>query len=933
MRQWSLYELLKNYSICIPAIQREYVQGFNDEFTRGIRTQFLEDILRVLEDENKHLKINIIYGYCKDRVFFPIDGQQRLTTLYLLHWFLWVKSGDKENSYVHENSFSYEIRESVDSFFQELSSKDRYAELQDILNQKDFFSESIIKKLWFKSIWLNDATVMASLNVIEELKEKVTSKEDARVYYKGLKEGRIYFDFAVNQSQGAKRSSVEDYFKLNSRGKQLGEFDNTKALLYTLEKKLGVPEEMSFANGYDTRYIDIFYDLNIKNNQSLEELTEEMDKTTLNYLINMYNVLLRVFEEPNTMKPISSFMQYRIFIKNAQYADDLKEKTFLIKYLEFLNNTLQTIFILDEDYSKKILKKLCADIIEFESGGIEIEENITILFYCDTYYRQQKKTLTQEYICKFEYVLFKNLAYRNWEGYDWIKGYHLCEKIALYEDIIEYFYEKNEKEIISECTYEVQNKLLPDINRRIKEQKIKIRICKTNKLKYDYFNYLEEVRCEKRSIYFLLFFADIWDDLSDENLKNKFNQFKEYVAIATQWFESKTTLELRQRFALSTYYDQESNQFLPCDTINEKANYVYIIGKNEKGENILDNKNLHYWSDDYYFISDNLSETDAKLRQLKLGKLKLAYDWERNRIKNNSHDAKHSNEWKKVLNNVHYQKCWLALAIERGEEEVLTRKLRFKDGVVEILIEIPYQRYNSTPKYINFFAYIYLKDKEKEGSWSINQFTSLVYDLSSKNTRDTISYQNYIDYDSCNNRKIMNVSELHLIWEKQNIGYIPNRSFLYSKHTIYIKGEGKEQGNVLISLEGDTVVKRVFHLGKEPREFYYNFREDRRKIEEKRAKEEQVIQDIYSAYSKYKALKIDNEEETKRLEQLKIEDENYDEMSLLRKEIMESKKEFERLLKENYTCKNSYTRNGEYISKYLYVDTFKKQIGNELYKE
>ena len=93
MQRFSLIQLLNEYSLCIPAIQREYVQGYNEEKFNIIRNKLIDDIFEILQsdDENIILDIGIIYGYSEGKVFFPIDGQQRLTTLYVIYWFLFIK--------------------------------------------------------------------------------------------------------------------------------------------------------------------------------------------------------------------------------------------------------------------------------------------------------------------------------------------------------------------------------------------------------------------------------------------------------------------------------------------------------------------------------------------------------------------------------------------------------------------------------------------------------------------------------------------------------------------------------------------------------------------------------------------------------------------------------------------------------------------------
>lgn len=93
----SLFELLKENEVSIPKIQRDYAQGRNTKNIQYIREMFLSNLFEALSDDadDKKLKLDFIYGYedqdqFQDKqitIFKPLDGQQRLTTLFLLHWY------------------------------------------------------------------------------------------------------------------------------------------------------------------------------------------------------------------------------------------------------------------------------------------------------------------------------------------------------------------------------------------------------------------------------------------------------------------------------------------------------------------------------------------------------------------------------------------------------------------------------------------------------------------------------------------------------------------------------------------------------------------------------------------------------------------------------------------------------------------------------
>ena len=83
------YQLFENYEqVVIPIIQREYAQGR----AKIVRNEFLKALYDALcqpEDAPElPLDLDFIYGSVVNGSFQPLDGQQRLTTLFLLHWYL-----------------------------------------------------------------------------------------------------------------------------------------------------------------------------------------------------------------------------------------------------------------------------------------------------------------------------------------------------------------------------------------------------------------------------------------------------------------------------------------------------------------------------------------------------------------------------------------------------------------------------------------------------------------------------------------------------------------------------------------------------------------------------------------------------------------------------------------------------------------------------
>lgn len=118
----------KENNIEIPLIQRDYVQGSNRQSEK--RDAFIDSLYDALTNKDIQCELDFIYGTFRDGAFMPLDGQQRLTTLYLLHWYLLnrcrVESLDEyiditSGCDISSRVFSYKTRRSSTAFCEKLA--------------------------------------------------------------------------------------------------------------------------------------------------------------------------------------------------------------------------------------------------------------------------------------------------------------------------------------------------------------------------------------------------------------------------------------------------------------------------------------------------------------------------------------------------------------------------------------------------------------------------------------------------------------------------------------------------------------------------------------------------------------------------------------------------------------------------------------------
>ena len=103
--------------IKIPLIQRDYAQGRPGKKVTGIRERFVCDLYKCIMTKSR-LNLDFVYGATDNKRFIPLDGQQRLTTLFLLHLYLDGLRGRQEEKL--EFVFTYETRDTSRIFCEKI---------------------------------------------------------------------------------------------------------------------------------------------------------------------------------------------------------------------------------------------------------------------------------------------------------------------------------------------------------------------------------------------------------------------------------------------------------------------------------------------------------------------------------------------------------------------------------------------------------------------------------------------------------------------------------------------------------------------------------------------------------------------------------------------------------------------------------------------
>ncbi|MEJ2881038.1 DUF262 domain-containing protein [Pedobacter sp. GR22-6] len=228
--------LLSIDGIQIPMIQRDYAQGRDEE--GEIRDRFLGSLFGAM-CAGRTLELDFVYGAIKSRdgqhFFIPLDGQQRLTTLFLLHWYIGQRELGDDELMVRQQElsrFSYDTRTTARDFCRALCKMKR-------LDFSGGPAAFIGRQTWFFSVYEKDPTVKSMLTMLDAIHNNYCNA--SLPLYDQL--SNLCFYILPLDGFGL---TDELYIKMNARGKPLTDFENFKADLINWMNDKDNPERDLF---------------------------------------------------------------------------------------------------------------------------------------------------------------------------------------------------------------------------------------------------------------------------------------------------------------------------------------------------------------------------------------------------------------------------------------------------------------------------------------------------------------------------------------------------------------------------------------------------------------------------------------------------------------------------------------------------------------
>ena len=216
----------------IPLIQRDYAQGRPVESeVRNAFLSTLEDALRKSADgPSLPLNLDFIYGSIEGEgqtCFTPLDGQQRLTTLFLLHWYLAWRDDQWDSfaeMFLHNGKarFTYSVRPSSNEFF------DALVAYRPAVNPVDVtcLSALLRDQPWYFRSWRLDPTVQSVSHMLDAIHLRFAGSTGLFLKLTDSTRPAITFYLLDLEHFGL---SDDLYIKMNARGKPLTAFETFKA--------------------------------------------------------------------------------------------------------------------------------------------------------------------------------------------------------------------------------------------------------------------------------------------------------------------------------------------------------------------------------------------------------------------------------------------------------------------------------------------------------------------------------------------------------------------------------------------------------------------------------------------------------------------------------------------------------------------------------
>lgn len=272
-KEYNIKSLVDEHIIIIPEMQRDYVWS--------VTSDNVYKLLKIInETSNCKTNIGFVYACRQDDMFCLIDGQQRLTTLVLLAFYLSIRNDGKSWPLFQQMiapdktlRFTYRVRQSAESFMKELFLSDICPSFNDI-------------RALTAQRWNNDTTVenmIETLHIIDRyVQMNIFSKNDDNLTFENVVNNVMFYYTDIEQTVQGR----DIYITMNSCGQPLAKHEYLKP--YIIGDKNSVAKSKRWNEWEDWLY------------RRTKEYT--LDKSSVDTAMGN---LLRIIYELKTVKPVA----------------------------------------------------------------------------------------------------------------------------------------------------------------------------------------------------------------------------------------------------------------------------------------------------------------------------------------------------------------------------------------------------------------------------------------------------------------------------------------------------------------------------------------------------------------------------------------------------------------------------------------------------
>lgn len=276
-KEYNIKSLLDEHIIIVPEMQRDYVWS--------VTTDNVYKLLKVIDEANgDKINIGFIYACQHDGLFYLVDGQQRITTLVLLAFYLSLRNNGEnwpafqQMIVLNKNlRFTYRVRKAVENFMKDLFLSDKCLSFNDI-------------RALSAQKWDNDTTVenmIETLHIIDRYIQMniFSGNNDTLDFGVVIQNVTFYYTDIKQTAQGR-----DIYITMNSCGQPLAKHERLKPYLIAGE------DILSKSIDWNT-WEDWFYRLTKASN---------LDKSAVDIAMGNF---LRIVYELKTAKPVSPYWE------------------------------------------------------------------------------------------------------------------------------------------------------------------------------------------------------------------------------------------------------------------------------------------------------------------------------------------------------------------------------------------------------------------------------------------------------------------------------------------------------------------------------------------------------------------------------------------------------------------------------------------------